>query len=175
MTRRRYYGFAMVLAVAIVSVTTVTAGIRLWVYNEWIEYKLICTYSDYLYYEIDLQPAPSLLNEFHERYNDTQFSSWTNANRPYKWDENRLYLRPWYYLRVMGNSINITEYIAKDSLEGPYSDALGSGLNYYYCRNLYNNENLFILDPNRDDPTEYIEIQDYAWLLTTLAPPPPVN
>ena len=76
---------------------------------------------------------------------------------------------------VMGNSIDITEYIAKDSLEGPYSDALGSGLNYYYCRNLYNNENLFILDPNRDDPTEYIEIQDYAWLLTTLAPPPPVN
>ena len=32
----------------------------------------------------------------------------------------------------MGNSINITEYIAKDSLEGPYSDALGSGLNRAY-------------------------------------------
>ena len=53
-----------------------------------------------------------------------------------------LFVRPWYYIEILEWSIMTTDATAKKALEGPYSDALGSGLDYYYCWHLFNNQKL---------------------------------
>ena len=61
--RRRFYDLVIVLVAVTVSVATSTFGIRFWVYNGWMEYKLICTYSHDNLYEIDLLHSPKLKSQ----------------------------------------------------------------------------------------------------------------
>ena len=159
----------------LVAVVVSIIGYPLWVYSGWIEYRLICTDSSAVYIEITKSPTPELLTAIHKVYDYPSLSCWAGSNEPFRWDGDILFMRPWFYLLELDLSIKRTRGITHRALGGEFSDPHEEWLGSTCCWELYENGKLFQYDPNNDHPTEYIRSQDYYWLLTTIAPPPPMN
>jgi hypothetical protein len=97
------------------------------------------------------------------------------SNEPFWWDGDILYMRPWFYLYELNTATKTTQIITQRALGGKFSDPHDDWLGSAYCWELHENGKLFLYDPNIEYPTKYIRSQDFYWLRTTIAPPPPMN
>ena len=169
LSRPKIAGIAALAAVAVFFI-----GYRLWAYNGWMEYRLICLYGNSGYIEISSPPTPALQDAIEEHYNILT-SSWAGNHRPFYRENERFYMRPWYYLHHLGVSTKSTFQITNRALGAGLVESYSDGLGGSYCTTLFDNPNLFSPPTSRVDPTANIYSQDYLRFLSIIAPPPERN
>ena len=164
----------LALVAVVVSIGAVPIGYRVWAYNGWMEYRLICWSGRVGYLEI-FSPATPALQDAIDEYFIRMASFRADGDNQYYRDGKQFYMRPWYYLHMLEHSTKNTRQIVNRALGASFADAYLEDSGAYGCRAIFENPKLFNSDPNIDYPTDYIYSQDYLSTLSTIAPslPPP--
>ena len=91
---RQIFGWKVVLTVVIVAFVAIPIGYRVWAYNGWIEFKLICNSSDHDRLVLTGSPTPEMLESI-DIYFTEMATNWENGDRIFYRQGSQFFMRPW--------------------------------------------------------------------------------
>jgi hypothetical protein len=163
-TYSRRYKLLMAMAAFTAIATISVIGYRTWAYSGWMEYKLTCYDTHANLKEIVLTPEPELQDAIETYYNEFT-KLWSKTDQIFRREGDRFLMRPWYYINMLDIRSKDTGHIVRDVLGADYERTS--------CSSLEENPTLFVLSPDNCASWDHIYSQEFAWLLSFLAPTPP--
>ena len=157
----------LTIALVFVATTVIVSmiGIRIWAYNAWVEYGLVCYWGDSKLYTITAPLTPTLRKTVYDHY--MYFGM--KRNSPHfpiiRREGEKLFMQAWYLIYYL-------EFMTKDTGEilarmpGAYGADVSSS-----CYDIYDNPDLVTRTPGDDPPVLYIVSSTFHDVLSVIVRP----